>query len=242
MQTIKTPWECFITQSFRFGQGIADMANSILHSYMHPNLRPPLIKGFQEKESTVVYESLPYNEIDVIICRTNGGVISQVFTCLEQNIPIYVQGGVNQMISLLKGAEDLQSGKRTYVPDLALFRTWNEVVEYSESESGRDMKSLINLINIHGIQKLINALYNTCQNKNQAKITLTTAHKSKGLEWNNVKLHDDFNLPEIGQKMPQEEINILYVSATRALNVLDVSNCLACHKEIMEIHEGYTHE
>lgn len=236
MDMLQTKHTAYITQSFRFGQGVADMANKILGCYMHPSEVPPAIVGFQERDSIVSREEI--EDPNVIICRTNTGVISNVFKYLEMGKAVYVQGGVTTMINMLRGADDLMSGKSTFVPDLALFNTWAEVVEFSETESGMDLRSIVKLINDHGIPKLLDALNCTHKSHFGADVTITTAHKSKGLEWEKVKLHNDFHCPhhdENGEAVPmqQGEINILYVAATRALGVLDISSCAACHDEVL---------
>jgi hypothetical protein len=236
MDTLLTKHTAYITQSFRFGQGVAEMANKILGCYMPPSQAPPAIIGFQEKDSFVSKEAI--EDPDVIICRTNSGVISNVFKYLEMGKAVYVQGGVMMMINMLKGAGDLMNGKRTYVPDLALFSTWNEVVECSETESGADLRTTVKMIKDHGIPKLLNALNSTHKSQFGADITITTAHKAKGLEWGKVKLYNDFQCPHIDERgnpvrLSQGEINILYVAATRALDVLDISSCAACHDEVL---------
>ena len=62
--------------------------------------------------------------------------------------------------------------------------------------------------------------------KKEAKILMTTAHKSKGCEYKNVVLANDFPLdahqPNPMQKMHQQELNLLYVACTRAINKLQV--------------------
>ncbi|MCP4369882.1 MAG: UvrD-helicase domain-containing protein [Deltaproteobacteria bacterium] len=236
MDSLSTKHHAFITQSFRFGHGVADMANKILGCYMHPSDVPPNIIGFDQKESIVVGEEI--DDPDVLICRTNTGVITNVFKYLELSKAVYVQGGVAMMMNMLRGADDLMNGKRTYVPDLALFSTWAEVVECSETESGADLRNLVSMIKDHGIPKLLDALNCTHKSHFGADITITTAHKAKGLEWEKVKLYNDFQCPtttEDGKPIPlqQAEINILYVAATRALDVLDISACAACHDEVL---------
>jgi superfamily I DNA/RNA helicase len=226
--------EFYLTKSFRFGQAIADMANSILGSYMPPEKRPPQIIGFERQPSEVVYASPEGKIPDAIICRTNAGVISEVFRYLNGTTKVYVQGGVDQMVGILNGAKDLMNGKRSYNPELALFNNWDEVIEFSETDSGMDLRSLVAMISDYGIEKLLEALRSTVKSSSEADITLTTAHKSKGLEWPHVKLHNDFFSAEEGNRLPQGEINILYVAATRALNLLDVSDCSACHPEVLK--------
>ena len=229
MDRIKTTHATYITQSFRFGDAIANMANSILGSYMAPEDAPPLIRGLEGKDGNI--SMAPIEDPDVIICRTNAGVISNVFKYLETNTRVYVQGGVMQMMTMLRGAADLQAGRKTYAPDLALFNNWQEVVECSETESGQELKSFVTMIKNHGIPELMNALNRTSQYADGADLTLTTAHKAKGLEWQKVRLYSDFPVPNEGQKLSQSEINLLYVAATRSLHTLDISSCVACHPE-----------
>ena len=58
-----------------------------------------------------------------------------------------------------------------------------------------------------------------------------TAHKSKGKEWDRVKLHDDFKQPELNDEgemeLPDaEERRISYVAVTRAKKALDIGDNL----------------
>jgi len=74
---------------------------------------------------------------------------------------------------------------------------------------------------------LLNILESTTESADDASVTITTAHKSKGLEWSVVKLANDFKIPGDGNVPTQEETNILYVAASRALHKLDLSECQA---------------
>jgi len=201
---------------------------------MAPEDAPPRIRGFQEKQSEISYSMI--QDPNVVICRTNNGVITNVFKYLEKGKHVYVQGGTKQMETLLKGAKDLMNGKTTWVPDLALFKTWAEVLEYASTESGGDLRGLVNLVNQYGIEDLMGILQSTQQSAKNADIVLTTGHKAKGLEWQKVQLYSDFAELETNEEgkilpMRQEDINLLYVSSTRALQTLDVSQCVACHPE-----------
>jgi hypothetical protein len=232
MQRIPTEHNPFLTQSFRFGDAIANVASDILTCYMAPENAPPRIKGFEECISDISYSTI--TDPNVVICRTNNGVITNVFKYLNLDKKVYVQGGTKQIETLLKGAKDLKNGKTTWVPDLALFKSWGEVLQYAGSESGSDLRGLVNIVDRHDIDELLGILGSTQQSAAKAEITLTTGHKAKGLEWSKVQLYSDFaeiELDDEGKMRPmrQEDINILYVSATRALNTLDVSQCRACH-------------
>lgn len=73
----------------------------------------------------------------------------------------------------------------------------------------------------------INKLRNELTGSNKPDVVITTAHRSKGLEWDRVRIGDDFWGPkadkETGElKMPaDEELRLDYVAATRAKKQLD---------------------
>ena len=50
-----------------------------------------------------------------------------------------------------------------------------------------------------------------------ADYVVSTAHKSKGLEWNRVQISDDFlyDINSLAVKITPEELRLLYVACTR---------------------------
>ncbi|WP_158103241.1 3'-5' exonuclease, partial [Pseudomonas syringae] len=61
-----------------------------------------------------------------------------------------------------------------------------------------------------------------------ATVTLSTAHRAKGLEWDFVGLYDDFSAdplsPDIDAGKRDDELNLLYVGVTRAMKILAVNS------------------
>jgi superfamily I DNA/RNA helicase len=108
-----------------------------------------------------------------------------------------------------------------------LFSSFADLKEYADSPMGGDLKAVLKLIETYGRERLLNILESTTESAEDASVTITTAHKSKGLEWSVVKLANDFKLPGDGSVPTQEETNILYVAASRALHKLDLSECQA---------------
>jgi hypothetical protein len=234
MQRIQTKHSPYLTQSFRFGPAVADLASDILTYFMPPDLAPPRIRGFKERKSEISYSMI--QNPDCVICRTNNGVITNIFKYLEKGKEVYVQGGTKQTENLLKGAKDLMNGKSTWVPDLALFKTWAEVLEYAGSEIGGDLRGLVNLVKKYSIDEIMATLQSTQQSAKNADVVLTTAHKFKGLEASKVQLYSDFpNLEtnEAGETVPmtQADTNLIYTSVTRSLDMLDISQCPVLHPE-----------
>ena len=223
MEQVDVVHDTYLSQSFRFGEAIATVANDILQKY-NENKNIIRIIGNPNQDSKVEQITGCPN---AIICRTNGEVISNVFRYIETK-KIFIQGGPQQLLSLLKGADALRNGKKTGVKDLSLFTTWDELVEYSESNDGASMKLIIKLIENYGANTLINLIKNTEKSSRSADVVITTAHKAKGLEWDHVRLGTDFIYPKKeGQILPSGEINVLYVAATRALKTLDITECTA---------------
>lgn len=61
----------------------------------------------------------------------------------------------------------------------------------------------------------------------------TTVYRAKGLEWNTVMLHEDFQDPDSldygpkNEERRRDELNLLYVAATRARKTLVLRQILA---------------
>ncbi len=222
----------FITRSFRFGQAIADMANDLItHYYPQDNLIYKPFYGNSEREAIVDNEGL--QNPDCIIARTNNGVIVATFAELVKDRKVYIFGGVNQIVSLIKGITQLKNTQKSSHPELMLFRSYQDLIEYSESSFGGDLKALIKILDERGSKFIIKILNMTEKSADSADVTITTAHKSKGLEWPVVRLANDYVVPYEDQNPSPEETNILYVASTRALKILDISRCQAAQPNTM---------
>lgn len=225
MQTIDTINNCVISQSFRFGQPVADLANSILNNVLSANVN---IYGFDEIYSELTTLTNP----QAILCRTNGVLIETLIEHLNQNKQVAVAGGCGEIIGLLRAAQELRDTGKTNHSTLMLFKNWQEVIEFSKTDMGADLALLVNLIDQFSPENLIRALEKTWRIKeNQADLILSTAHKAKGREWASVRLENDFFHPKSKRYSP-EETNLLYVAVTRAKNKLDINDCEAVKKAL----------
>jgi len=216
----------YITQSFRFGSDIANLVNKIILSYYPYDFKYIPFNGNIDINSSISY--LPINKVDCIICRTNKGVITETINALATSKKVHILGGTKQIIYLIKSIESLKNGKPTTHPDLFLFKIFTDLQEYANSSMGGDLKSVLKLLDQYNVPRLLSILRSTTNDPAKADITITTAHKSKGLEWPIVKLANDFKLPSKTGLPTLEETNILYVAASRALLQLDLSACQAC--------------
>ena len=122
------------------------------------------------------------------------------------------------------------------VPSLARFRRWDELVE--EAEEGRDpeLRFLVGVVVRYGraLPGLVADLRRRAvAHPGMAERVLATAHKAKGLEWERVRLADDFpgleelhaldrdGVPYLTPEERDQELHLLYVAATRARRGLE---------------------
>jgi len=215
----------YITRSFRFGEGIANLTNNIIESYYPADFDYVPFHGNDEIQSQIFYN--PLSNIDCIICRTNKGVIAETIKELAKGESVHILGGIQPLTYLINSIFQLKIKGYTNHPDLFLFTSFTDLKEYSDSPMGGDLKAVLKLIEVYGRERLLNILESTTESADDASVTITTAHKSKGLEWSVVKLANDFKIPGDGNVPTQEETNILYVAASRALHKLDLSECQA---------------
>ena len=219
-----------LTQSFRFGQEIAEVANAILTDQCGRDVE---LRGDPTQPGIVTPCQVPH----CYLARTNAALIGQAFSLVERypRYRIGVVGGVTDLIKLVEGAEQLKRFERTQVQDLAEFANWAEVQDAAQHAAYTHLRTLVQLVDEHGTAVMRSVLERMRGNETDpdaCDVLLSTAHKAKGAEFDSVKLLDDFKPkgpPEdVGRfGWTPEEGNLLYVACTRARQHLDVSVCSA---------------
>lgn len=206
-----------LSQSFRFGQRVADVANSVLRGLNDPT--DLILKGLPSISSVVTNE--PYGNPKCVLTRTNGAAVTAIMQAQAEGKTTHLIGSVTEVLAFLRASRDLQQGKTTSHPDLGCFSTWAEVVTYSETDEGQELRLWVKLIKEFSIDAVIRALEAQTPEEN-ADLVVCTAHKSKGREWTSVKLAGDF---PPACRMSDPDRRLLYVAVTRAKRVLDISAC-----------------
>jgi hypothetical protein len=210
-----------LTQSWRFGQAIADEANKwldILGSRWKVTGNPAI-------QSSIGDVTIPR----AILCRGNGTALGWVIKFHEQGVPVALAPGDKNAGKDIErfawAAKDLMNGQGTDHPELVGFQTWAELVKYvDEEEDTDDLKRLVGIINKVGVSAVIDAVRG-CVTEDRARVTVSTAHKAKGLEWESVRVADDFVPPEMEDdtKGPDTEALMLnYVTVTRAKSRIEL--------------------
>lgn len=208
--------DLYLTKSWRFGPKIADEANKWLKLLKSPYE----ITGNERVSSSVVGQG-SIDSPSVILCRTNGGLMAEAVAVIDSGKKFSVPGGANKMVPLkmlAKGAQDLKLGYATECPELFGYKNWKEV----EAMPSDDLVPFVRLVNRVGTQRIINACNKATLNERDADVLISTVHSAKGLEWNKVRISDDFWSPKKDFAPNKFELMVGYVGVTRAINEIDL--------------------
>jgi hypothetical protein len=204
----------WLTQSFRFGNEIADLANEFLKRLGSPK---PL-GGNPKMRSRVGVIAKP----TAVICRTNTAVMQTLIEADTKKQKAAVVGGARDMDAFAEACAQLKAGRRTNHRDLAPFENWADVEDWMEDnpEQSPDVIQRLKLVDKFGpavIQKLIKGLVS----EEHADVIASTVHQAKGREWSTVRLAGDFMHPD---DMEPEDLRVAYVAITRGRDGVDIGN------------------
>jgi hypothetical protein len=211
----------YLTQSWRFGQCIADEANKWL------SLLPTKLSlvGNPALDSTLA--ELDVNTASAVLCRTNVGAMGVVLTALADGLRVALVGGGREIESLAWAAQKLMGGQRTTHPELCVFETWDEVRKAAAAEEADGaLRVFVAIMERYGPNAVIDAMRRLVDEK-QAEVVVSTGHKAKGRQWPRVLIASDFApkaTEDEGELPPQvdaETAMLAYVAVSRAELVLD---------------------
>lgn len=218
LASIPADERAFLTQSWRFGPAVAEVANLVL-ALLDADIR---LTGTESISSVLGEAERP----DAILCRSNACAVSTVMDLQEQGRRPHLVGGGDEVVRFARAARDLKEVGSTSHPELACFTSWGEVLEYVKQDAqGGELKLLVDLCERYSVPAILRAL-ERMPSEEEADGIVSTAHKAKGREWSSVKLAEDFAKPDTeAADMGAGELRLLYVAATRARNVLDIEAC-----------------
>lgn len=210
----------FLTKSFRFGPEVAHVANTIL-AELAAELR---IEGAGGPSAVT-----PVLDPDVVLCRTNAATIDHAVRFLDDGLKVCISGNVIVEVErFAKAALQLERFGNTSHEALSSFSSWKEVSDWAteDPDGAAEILLLVRLIDSRGAQWLLDLL-KRCVDEPQADVVLTTAHRSKGCEWDRVMIDGGFHWFDPDAEDPKdpspEELRLLYVAVTRAQVELDIS-------------------
>lgn len=224
MERIETARETALTTSFRFGPELAGFASRVL-SFLGEDRK---LRGNPQ-----ISTSLRRVHQGTFLARTNAVAIMTAVEAIGRGMRPHITGGNGEMLEMLRSVSGLRMGRPSLFPEFFGFGTWGEVQDFSETLEGERLKTFVKLVDTHGEGQLIWALGNTVDEK-VCDLVVSTAHRAKGREWDDVILADDFlqDNPERrrrrsgNKEIDAAELRLFYVAVTRSRRALDVPECL----------------
>ncbi|MEI9958297.1 MAG: UvrD-helicase domain-containing protein [Ferruginibacter sp.] len=239
----KTHFKNFeLSHSFRFGSDIANLATQILFWKNHIVSTTPLtIKGLGTNVDLVS---------KAVIGRTNLGLLLKAieYTTEKKNIKrIYFEGNINSYTYADEGASlydvlNLHNNKRSMIRDelIRSMPSMKDLEEYIEKSEDGQLAMMVEIVkkygnDIYDILKNLKAKHVENDDKEKADVIFSTVHRCKGMEYDSIHLVNDFitedkverqamELEKDEKKISKlnEEINLLYVAATRTKNIIHI--------------------
>lgn len=212
-----------LTQSWRFGQEIADEANVWL-KLLGANIR---LRG-NPAVTSAVRAGRPGAHPRAVLCRSNGGIIRELLRAQDTGIAAGIPDDRKkaELIRTVTALGELWDGFHSRHPEFAAFKTWEELEQHvADDPDEQGLEVLMKLIVHYGHRKIVDALERSADAAH-ADMVICTAHIAKGLEWVTVRISDDFYPPGrdrrgIQKPLSRDEAMLAYVAVTRAKRVLD---------------------
>lgn len=214
-----------LSKSFRYGRRVADIASAILEGVK--------VGGCEGIDTKVGFVNP--DEQYTMLFRTNGHLIQTALELVAQGKKVNIQTDVRDLCKLITSAQSLYTGDMKAVKHESLFayENWHEYKSEAESSGDGNLQRIVKYVETKQADKVLHYL-NTHKNTDNPDVVLTTSHKAKGLEYDNVVLADDFPsgyVNGVWQGFAEQERNLLYVACTRAKKKIQLNNSV---KEVLE--------
>ncbi|EGT7775242.1 ATP-dependent helicase [Salmonella enterica] len=214
----------WLTHSFRFGPEVAQVANRLLA--LKGETHQVTGKGGADRVLQTTPRTLGHH---AVLHRSVCGVIRTALHWSLSGKKVYWVGGmesykVEDLLDLywfsVDMTERMQHDRLTRE-----YRDYGEYQQIAEDTNDVEMKQAIFILEqFFPLPDRLNTLREQrVTTESDADVTVCTAHRGKGLEWDRVKLHDDFADildPEMPESKRHDEINLMYVATTRARKIL----------------------
>jgi len=215
-----------LTHSMRFGEPVAKVASLLLRA-LKGERQSIKGSGVMAASPFRIDRTLPH----AIICRTNASVFSQAVRAVDRSRIHFIGGVQNYLLGRLTDVHHLWAGRADLVKDgfYRAFEDFDALALYGRETADKDILSVVSVVREYGaaLPRLIDQVTaSACAHPGEASVLLMTAHRSKGLEFDQVQLDDDFhdlvdkqgrpNLGAMDAHAFEQEVNLLYVALTRA--------------------------
>lgn len=227
-----------LSSSFRFGEEIARLANEILDLKDVLGLKPETIVTGLGRNSGIKSKA--------IIARTNLGLLLRAIEYISDNKSvkhIYFEGNINSYSYAEEGTSlydvlNLYNSNYHLIKDpvIKMMKDLVELEDYVQKTEDLQVAMMVEIVIQYGnsLPKILKTLREKhVDDKGMAQMVFSTVHRSKGIEYDQVELVNDFitedklehilenakdEEPNLGKL--NEEVNLLYVAVTRSRNTL----------------------
>lgn len=223
----------YLTTTFRYIPDIAKIANEILNKYKREKVP---IKSLANTSGYV-------DGVTAYLSRNNSSMIALIDSFIKEKKEFRTAKDPKELFAValalleFKTTRTVSDERFSYLRD---FQDIEQVKEYIEDTNDNELKTAFSMVERYGqyLKKLKAIASDYYKSKDDIKYVLSTAHTSKGLEWDKVKLLSDF--PDIMKLLKEakidssldlmkkfkagdiqasniiQEINLYYVAVTRA--------------------------
>ncbi len=241
-----------LNTTFRFGPDVADLSTRFLRKFMNnnkitiksDNIYDTRIFGWRD----VSFRSKPHT----ILFFTNMGLFEYANSLAQEGISFNIlQNEINygEEAQIARDLLNLKHGlvEEVVTDELKGFQTFREVERYMSDYDIKVWLKRIEWLNLYDVDLIRH--YTNINNylEPSSNILLSTVHKSKGLEFDIVKLANDFPMLTINEKVIvkldntwKQNYNTYYVAMTRAKEELYLNIQLDDWKSISSCKE-YTY-
>lgn len=217
-----------LSNTWRFGPELAKTANLILSE----------LKGEKVSIKGMGTDGPWNNEKVTTLSRTNAELFRVAAPIRGEGVH-WVGGAENYRLDLVMDAYHLFARERALINDPLMrkkFVSWDDYSKYAEDANDGEARVLVKVVEefAEGIPELIDDIRaNAVPTSQDAALTLTTAHKAKGMDWDCVRISNDFEVLEEaenvianhpGADMPIQDINLLYVAITRSRKAVELND------------------
>lgn len=226
-----------LQSSYRFNQAVADAGNVFLTALYEREHTPPefraFLKGLGNYDSRVELGSdiREGRSPTAYLFRSNAPLVQAAIMGLDRGDKVYMAGDqAKEIVDFLEAACKFYRGEFTPHAELKFFDDFGELQKYTETKEGQNLKFLVGMVErSRGDLRREIALLQQASHNSNADYTLSTMHRSKGLEFSHVQLDagvqkpfeldEDGNPPSFANIVP-EVWRLLYVACTRAHETL----------------------
>lgn len=227
-----TDYHLPLTASFRFRDHIAEDASFFLN---HVKDDPVQLRGMGPTKKKV--GNL------VTIGRTNAGILGTAIKLAECGEKVHFAGTsqrdnwdpyIPYDLQTILDIQALQSGKKQAIksPYIRSFNSYNEITDHATAD--QELSKQVKIVDIYGdmLPQKIELVRRFASSANEAVMSLSTAHRSKGLEWEKAVLQNDYReIKNVSATIKEDpnilgEMNLIYVAMTRASESIEYHDAL----------------